>query len=140
MIPVTARPDGQGGSVGVNTLHGVALPVARDTAELARTTIQSTGVEDRTFSAFRIPAEAILDLVSISYTPDREALLGPNCEPFTFAGFDRATTPLGTDREFFAISRRSLGTGSGIELLQRTRSSERDFEAASPLRRSLRRQ
>jgi len=37
-----------------------------------------------------------------------------------------------------AIARNSLGrTASGVELLQRTRTSSRDFEYAEPLRRSL---
>jgi hypothetical protein len=141
MVPVTARTTGPGGAVGANTIAGLALPFARDTAELERALIQSTGFEDQLFAVFRIPAVEILDLVSISRTPDREALLGPNCEPFTHSGFDRGPAPLSSDLVFTAISRRSLGFGgNGDELLQRTRSSERDFEAAPPLRRSLRKQ
>jgi hypothetical protein len=39
-----------------------------------------------------------------------------------------------------ASSRKSLGrTASGLEILQRTRNSARDFQLADPLRRSLRR-
>jgi hypothetical protein len=55
--------------------------------------------------------------------------------------FDRAPARL-VSNDIAPIARKSLGfTDTGIEILQRTRTSERDFAyTSSPLRRSLKRQ
>lgn len=55
--------------------------------------------------------------------------------------FDRAPAPLVNTRRSIAISRKTLTRSTeGREILQRTRTSARDFEYAAPLRRSLKKQ
>jgi hypothetical protein len=127
-----------------STLLGIALPVASDTNDLERAVLVNTSSSGGELSrAWRVPREAILDVGAFVPTPDREELLpGVLCEPFINPVFDRSPAPLQSGLIIKAISRKSLGfTESGIEILQRTRTSERDFDyASSPLLRSLRRQ
>ena len=55
-----------------------------------------------------------------------------------WSAYERAPAPLVDDNFRKAIARRSLGrTSAGREILQRTRTSARDFEYVDPLRRSL---
>jgi hypothetical protein len=126
-----------------NTIVGVALPIAQDSTQLERSFIVNTSSSSGQLSrVFRIPRSAVLDLGAFTLTPDRDVLVaGTTCEPFTNAVFDRAPAPLVSSLVVTAIARKSLGSAaSGIEILQRTRTSERDFEYASPLRRSLNKQ
>jgi hypothetical protein len=143
MIPLTRHGAPSGNNLTHSIIIGVALPVAQDTTQLDRGTIVNTSSSSgEVGSVFRMPRSAILDLGAFALAPDREALLsGRTCDPYTSAAFDRAPARLNSGLIISAIARRSLGfTGDGIEILQRTRTSERDFEYASPLRRSLRRQ
>ena len=143
MIPLRKGGTSAGHNLTANIIIGVALPIAVDTTQLEATSLVNTSSADGgAFRSWRIPRSAILDLGAFSLTPDRDALVaGENCEPFTNPAFDRSPAPLVSSLVVTAIARRSLGfTEGGVEILQRTRTSERDFEYASPLRRSLRRQ
>jgi hypothetical protein len=144
MIPFRTQGTPSGANFISTTLLGIALPVARDTNDLERTTIVNTSTADGQLSrVWKIPRDAVLDVGAFVPTPDREVLLpGVVCEPFINPVFDRAAAPLQSDLIIRAIARKSLGfTNNGIEMLQRTRTSERDFDyAPSPLLRSLGRQ
>jgi len=91
-----------------------------------------------------IPAEAVLDIVSLTYTPAIRARLDAlgaverECSPWLSPPLEQAVAPIIDGAVPQAMRRRSLGLlPSGRELLQRTRTSARDFEYAPPLRRSL---
>ncbi|QJR34270.1 DUF4876 domain-containing protein [Gemmatimonas groenlandica] len=90
----------------------------------------------------RVPREYVLDLASFNSdptTPGYANVSGITCSPFMAASFDRAPAPLFNTSKSVAISRRSLGrTAAGKEILQRTRTSVRDFEQGPPLLRTLR--
>jgi hypothetical protein len=127
------------------TYIGLALPIARDTLALTRTTLRRNTASNPA-GLFRIPREAILDVAGFDLTPERFMSLGAyrsglrNCAPWGGDVFERSPALLMDDTRNLAIRRKSLGrTTSGIELLQRTRTGARDFEVAQPLRRSLNR-
>ena len=97
-----------------------------------------------TATLWGIPASALLDVVSLTYTPVVRArlansgLVGRDCDPWIAPGMDRAAALLLDSSQPMAMARKSLGrSASGGELLQRTRTSARDFVYARPLRRSL---
>ena len=123
-------------------LLGLARPVARDTTELERVMLRFNSVD---YPVFRIPRSAIVDVVGMRSTPEREVGTGAYrsgyrvCDPFTLPVWDRAEARLVDFYDPSAISRRSLGfTSDGREILQRTHNSARDFVLANPLLRSLR--
>ena len=117
---------------------GVALPIA-DTTQLERAMVPAPAT-GTLYSHFRIPREAILDVVGMRRPPDIEmALTSRVCEPFALPAFEHAESRFATESEPRAVSRRSLGfTPDGREILQRTHNSARDFVLANPLLRSLR--
>lgn len=117
-------------------------PIARDTLGLQRQLL----FPPVNVPVWRIPREAILDQASLFGTPERytgTAIYQSGyryCDPYLTPAHDRAMAQLVDSRVNVAIRRRSLGTtATGIPLLQRTRTSARDFETAEPLRRSLNR-
>jgi hypothetical protein len=147
LLYVTRRSTESHG-VGLPTLGvvGLARPLAVDSTQLARRLIANVTATGEPWPAFKIPREAILDVVSITKTPELDALFRqtlPNvvdCDPFIAPVFDRSPAAMVDTRVPIAMSRKSLGrSASGVEILQRTRNSSRDFEYAQPLRRSLRR-
>lgn len=141
MIPLRGIPSA-GNNLTGNQLIGVAHAIARDTSELVRRNIVNTSsTTGELVGAFRLPRGAILDVGAFSTTLELNLLLsGMTCEPFTNPVFDRAPAPL-VDNDVDFISRKGLGfTETGIEILQRTRTSERDFALGEALRRSLRKQ
>jgi hypothetical protein len=85
----------------------------------------------------------VLDLAAFFTDPEEPGagnFSGITCAPFMATAFERAPAPLMNRRRSIAISRKSLGrSAAGHEILQRTRTSARDFEHATPLRRTLRR-
>lgn len=128
-----------GGQLGSDHVIGIALPSAGDTTQLEKYTYLAG-------RRFKIPREAVIDLASITFTPERFALLKSvlpsleRCVPFIANVFELGPALLGDDTNPIAIARKTLGrTSSGAEILQRTRNSSRDLEYAQPLRRSLRR-
>lgn len=94
------------------------------------------------YQALKIPRADVLDLAAFTWSPDEPGFgnsSGITCSPFMSSAFERAPAPLFVSRRSIAISRKSLGrTASGHEILQRTRTSARDFEYAVPLRRTFR--
>ncbi len=82
--------------------------------------------------------------MAVFYSPDEPGYgygSGVTCAPFMAPAFDRAPAPLVNTRRSIAISRKTLTRSTeGREILQRTRTSARDFEYATPLRRSLKKQ
>jgi hypothetical protein len=120
-----------------STMIGLALPVFQDTTDLLRAIVRSSALSSGPDSvagqaAFRIPSAAILDVAAF-----RSPASTFECEPFTALAFDRAPSRI-ADNTPLAIARKSLGrNAAGVEILQRTRTTSRDFEFASPLRRSL---
>jgi hypothetical protein len=142
MIPLKVGGLPYGPAFTSQIMIGLALPIAQDTTQMERGLIASYN-DGALFPVFRIPREAIVDVMGERSTPEVDA--GPagwpdqvTCVPFTSSSFDNAPAPL---VDFFvpkAISRKSLGrTADGREILQRTRNSARDFRLADPLRRSL---
>jgi hypothetical protein len=142
MIPLKVGGLPYGPAFTSQIMIGLALPIAQDTTQMERGLIASYN-DGALFPVFRIPREAIVDVMGERSTPEVDA--GPSgwpdqvtCVPFTSSNFDNAPAPL---VDFFipkAISRKSLGrTADGREILQRTRNSARDFRLADPLRRSL---
>ncbi len=132
--------------VGANIAHAIALPAARaaiTTAPLINTygTPPSVGTIG---TAYRIPRSLVLDVMAVFYSPDEPGYgnsSGVTCAPFMAPAFDRAPAPLVNTRRSIAISRKTLTRSTeGREILQRTRTSARDFEYAAPLRRSLKKQ
>ena len=97
------------------------------------------------FSVYRVARDQILDVAGILGTV--ESLVGTgyyagggrDCRsPFMSHVFERDPSQIADYTIPKAITCKSFGlTASGIELLQRTRTSSRDFEYAAPLRRSL---
>lgn len=94
------------------------------------------------FDVYRIPREYVLDVAGFltdPLTPGYGNSSGVRCSPFMSPAFERAPAPLFNVRLPVAISRKSLGrTAAGNEILQRTRTSERDFVQGPPLLRTLR--
>lgn len=84
-----------------------------------------------------------LDILSVDYVPGSNGAPSDGyarCVPWTAPAFDQAPAALldGSGFVRIAISRKSLGrTADGREILQRTRTSARDFEYHQPLLRSL---
>lgn len=93
-------------------------------------------------NAYRIPREYLLDLAGFladPLTPGYGNSSGVTCSPFMATVFERAPAPLFNTRKSVAISRKSLGrAAAGNEILQRTRTSARDFVQGPPLLRTLR--
>jgi hypothetical protein len=117
-------------------------PITRDTLGLERRLL----FPPQNVPVWRIPRDAILDQASIWSTPERytgTAIYQSGfryCDPYLSPAHDRAMAQLFDSRVNVAIRRRALGTtAAGVPLLQRTRTSARDFETAEPLRRSLNR-
>lgn len=87
---------------------------------------------------WRVPAAKILDVATFSLTPEREAALnsgGENapCEHMVHPSFDRQFAPLIDSHKRNAIARRLFATlPDGRKILQRTKTSARDFEARAP--------
>lgn len=115
-------------------------------AKEARTTATETSITGNsangptTVPALRVPSAHILDLVALEYNPASFGYENASalCTPFTAPLYDRAPAPLVHGNQRKSITRRSLGwTADGREILQRTRTSSRDFGWADPLRRSL---
>jgi hypothetical protein len=132
---------GRGENIVEGSMYGLALPVARDTTQLRRSIVTN---ESKLTSVFRIPRDAILDVIGTDL-PDVESMaLGAyraglrSCEPWALPQFERSRAKLFSPRQPLAVRRRSLGrTAEGREILQRTGAAARDFELAQPLRRSL---
>ena len=83
------------------------------------------------------PSRYRLDILGVQSVPISEAT--PQCSPWTSPAFDNAPAALVNSFVRIAISRKTLGrTTDGREILQRTRTSARDFEYHQPLLRSLR--
>ncbi len=134
---------GRGYPVATRSSYGLAMPSARARLQTRRVEYL-IGAEAFNFDVYGVPADAVLDVVSTTYSPGQrtelEAVVGPivDCVPWLAPNFERAVAPLYLGREPEAMARRSLGrTAGGVEILQRTRTSARDFEYAPPLRRSL---
>lgn len=131
---------GRGYPIGTRRSYGLALASARGRLSAGSFVFD----EQIQFELRGIPRDAVLDIVSITYSPTEraglEAIVGPviDCTPWISPVFDRAVAPLSLGSMSRAWARKSLGMiSSGRELLQRTRTSERDFEYGRPLRRSL---
>lgn len=98
------------------------------------------------FPVYRVSRDQILDVAGILGTVESLVATGyysgggRDCRsPFMSPVFERDPSQIAEYTIPKAIARKSLGrTASGVELLQRTRTSSRDFEYAEPLRRSLR--
>jgi hypothetical protein len=142
MIPLHRYLGAANGEPFTETISiGLARAFATDTSQLDRHHVMtSNGIG---FQVFRIPAAEILDVFSPRSVPATEIATGAYqsgwraCEPFINARFDRDPARLADFYVPLAMSRKSLGrTVDGREILQRTRTSSRDFELASPLRRS----
>ena len=90
------------------------------------------------YDLFRLPSDYLVDVIGLEYAP---TIFGyenftPPCSPWS--AHERAPAPLVDDNFRKAIARKSLGfTADGREILQRTRTSARDFAYADPLQRSL---
>lgn len=123
-------------------ITALVLPIARDTLGLERRLVSPSS----NVPVWRIPREAVLDVAALSSTVENYTGTGAYrggyryCDPFIATAHDRALGQWYDSRANLAIRRRSLGsTASGVPILQRTRTSARDFELAEPLRRSLNR-
>lgn len=89
------------------------------------------------FPVYLAPRYSILDVFS-TLTNSQESEVIRCAAPFLSPVFERDASSLSSYTHRQAIRRKSLGFApSGIELLQRTRTSSRDLEYAEPLRRSL---
>ena len=144
MISLTAQVL-HGRSLTQNSLIGLARSIVLDTTQLERHALPSPNNLGVTFSVFKIPRAAIVDVVGVRQPPELETNLGAYrngmrvCEPMASRTFERAESRLYDTDVPQAISRRSLGlTPDGREILQRTQTSARDFVLANPLLRSLR--
>jgi len=132
--------------VNSNVAHGIALPAAR-AALVAAPIVNTFGTPPLVGTigeAYRIPRSLVLDVVGLLYSPDEPGYgisEGVTCSPFLAPVFERSPAPLVNTRRSIAISRKTLTRATdGREILQRTRTAARDFEYATPLRRSLKRQ
>ena len=128
---------GHGESIISGSLYALALPVVRDTSELLSTTILNGTT---TGTVFRVPRSAILDAVGVQTTVAHELTYGTffPCVPFADPYFERSPARLMDGLDPRPMRRKSLGrTATGREILQRTKTSSRDFEQTSPLQRSL---
>ena len=120
-------------------IYALMLPAARAAMTLTQfpNTAGASGV-GQLYDVYRIPSEYLVDVLGLEYAP---TIFGyenttPACAPWS--AYERAPAPLVDDNFRKAIARRSLGrTSDGREILQRTRTSARDFEYVDPLRRSL---
>jgi len=120
-------------------IYALMLPSARAAMTLTQfpNTAGASGVGDL-YDVYRIPSEYLVDVLGLEFAP---TIFGfgngaPACAPWS--AYERAPAPLVDDNFRKAIARRSLGrTSDGREILQRTRTSARDFEYVDPLRRSL---
>lgn len=83
------------------------------------------------WDVYRIPSQYVVDVLGLEYAP---TIFGyenasPVCSPWASPSYERAPAPLVDDNYRKAIARKSLGrTVDGREILQRTRTSARDFE------------
>jgi hypothetical protein len=129
---------GRGYPVAFRAATVLLLPGARNLLEPRLVPGLSSG--SATFQTYWAPRSTLLDVVAIDYTAAGSALVGGSCQPFLSPVFDRDPALLGAFDVPKAIARKSLGrTASGIEILQRTRTSSRDFEYRTPMLRSLNR-
>jgi hypothetical protein len=143
MLPLTRGSDvvPNGYPMVDGNLTALVLPIARDTNDLERRSVPLNNP-----TAWRIPRASVLDVMSIATTPERYTGTASYrsgfryCEPWMNGGFERALAQLWEPRDNKAMRRRLLGISpSNVPILQRTRTSARDFEVAEPLRRSLNR-
>ncbi len=83
---------------------------------------------------WRVPAGKILDVVTFSPTPEIEAsLTSAPCEHMVYPSFDRQFAQLIDPDKRNGIARRVFATlPDGRKILQRTKTSARDFEARAP--------
>ncbi len=118
-------------------MYVLLQPAARAASTLIRLTSAVGGFQ---YDAYKIPSQYVVDVLGLEYAP---TILGyenaaPVCSPWASPAYERAPAPLVDDNFRKAIARKSLGrTSDGREILQRTRTSARDFEYVDPLRRSL---
>lgn len=147
LVRVQASPGalGRGYPLETRRSFGLARPSARNRLQPDVIEWSERG-QDYKVELYGIPQDDVLDVVSTTYTPQEraalEAVVGPviDCDPWLADTFERAVAqiPMGNRPE--AVARKSLGrTSAGVEILQRTRTSARDFEYVTPLRRSLNR-
>ena len=97
------------------------------------------------FVSYGIPRAAVLDAIAIEIRPELAQATSTyaagfrRCVPWIAPAFDRAPAFLGDYNRPDAIRRKTVGvTPDGRQILQRTRTSARDFEYSPPLLRSLR--
>lgn len=121
----------------------LALPIAFESLRKVQltSTTGANGGGDK-YDAWVIPREKIIDVMGVDATPAAIAQSTQGgvrwCSPWLSPVFERAPANMMDTRLRKAIARKSLGrTADGREILQRTRTSARDFEYAEPLRRSL---
>ena len=123
------------------TLHGHGLYFPRidavvavaDPVDVSSLPVDYLPVLDPRF--WRIPAEKILDVLTASPTPEREAakFQDPLCERFVHESFDRQYAALIDPYALNGIQRRVFTTlPDGRKILLRTRTSARDFLAGAP--------
>jgi hypothetical protein len=131
---------GRGYAIAALNAYGLALPSAQP--RLVDGAVQYT--QSFKTDVKRIPRDAVLDVMGLDMPPAERARLRVltgaylRCEPWLSPAFERAPAQLADSRVRKAIARRSLGRSVlGHEILQRTRTSARDFVLAEPLRRSL---
>jgi hypothetical protein len=127
---------GRGYPTGYGVAIGLALPSARTRLDNRATVAEGV--------VARVPRDAVLDVMGLDISPVVMAQLEAiqdypdECTPWITTAFERAPSQLGDFTTRMAIARRSLGrTAAGHEILQRTRTSARDFVHTFPLRRSL---
>lgn len=143
MVRVRAAAGALGRGYPLNSPRTIGLALPSAVTRLKDTVfLQDAGTGSVNLAG--IPASALLDVVSLTYTPVVRArlaaagLTSQDCDPWIALGMDRAAALLLDSAQPLAMARKSLGrTATGGELLQRTRTSARDFEVARPLRRSL---
>lgn len=132
---------GRGYPIGSQVSWGLAQPSAA--ANLIERTLQRTNGTG-SGQVFGVPADAVLDVMSIDHSPATQARLDAvgavvrACTPWLAERFERAVAAVSEQVERLAIARKSLGRrADGSVWLQRTRASARDVERVPPLRRSL---
>lgn len=128
---------GRGSPASSGTATALLLPGAE--RQLTRDSVRAT--IGSMVQVMRAPRSQVLDVMAIDFPATSYA--GSStlpCRPFLSTVFDRDPTTLRNLEFPLGVARKSLGrTVSGIEILQRTHNSNRDFELRPPLRRSLNR-
>jgi hypothetical protein len=118
-------------------MYALMQPAARASMTLTQQMNAHSGIP---WDVYRIPSQYVVDVLGLEWAP---TVFGyennsPVCSPWASPAYERAPAPLVDDNYRKAIARKSLGrTIDGREILQRTRTSARDFEYVDPLKRSL---